>query len=44
VYTFNPSAWESEVDSELETSLIYKASSRTAKATEKPYLWGGGGC
>lgn len=37
VHTFNPSAWETRdrLISELEASLVYKASSRTARATER---------
>jgi hypothetical protein len=34
VHTFNPSTREAEAG-ELETSLIYKVSSRTARATQK---------
>jgi hypothetical protein len=39
VHTFNPSTWEAEAGrSEFEASLVYRASSRTARATEKPCL------
>ena len=31
VYTFNPSTWEAE----FEASLVYRASYRIAKATER---------
>ena len=36
-HTFNPSTWEAEAGrSEFEASLVYRVSSRTAKATGKP--------
>lgn len=39
VYTFNPSAPSPrQVDLWVEASLIFKVSSRIAKATEKPFL------
>ena len=40
VHAFNPSTQEAEAGRslEFEASLIYKASSRTARATEKPCL------
>jgi hypothetical protein len=36
-HTFNPSTWEAEGRwiSEFETSLVYKVSSRTARATQR---------
>jgi hypothetical protein len=39
-HTFNPSTWETEAGGFLsfEASLVYKVSSRTARATEKPSL------
>jgi hypothetical protein len=39
-HAFNPSSWEAEAGRFLEfkASLVYKMSSRTAKATEKPCL------
>jgi hypothetical protein len=36
VHTFNPSTWEAETGgSEFETSLVYRVSSRTARATQR---------
>jgi hypothetical protein len=37
VHTFNPSTWEAEAGgfSEFEASLVYKVSSRTARATQR---------
>jgi hypothetical protein len=36
VHTFNPSSWEAEAGiSEFEASLVYRASSRTVKATQR---------
>jgi hypothetical protein len=39
-HTFNPSTREAEAGGfrEFEASLVYKVSSRTARATEKPCL------
>jgi hypothetical protein len=36
-YTFNPSTWEAEARwiSEFEASLVYRVSSRTARATQR---------
>ena len=38
-HAFNPSTWEAEAggspSSEFEASLVYRASSRTARATQK---------
>jgi hypothetical protein len=38
-HTFNPSTWEAEaggfVISEFEASLVYRVSSRTARATQR---------
>jgi hypothetical protein len=46
-HTFDPSSWEVEAGrSELEARLVYRVSSRTAKATERKVMcmgWGGGG-
>ena len=40
VHTFNPSTQETEADrSEFKASLVYKASSRTARATQKNLAW-----
>lgn len=36
VHAFNLSIWEAEGGSEFEVSLIYRASSRTDRTTEKP--------
>jgi hypothetical protein len=36
VHTFNPSTWEAEAGGFL--SLVYRVSSRTARATQKPCL------
>ena len=39
VHTFNPSTCEAEAGrSEFEASLVYRVSSKTARATEKPCL------
>jgi hypothetical protein len=37
VHTFNPSTWEAEAGGslEFEASLVYRVSSRTARATQK---------
>jgi hypothetical protein len=36
VHTFNPSTWEAEAGGfEFEASLVYRVSSRTAKATQR---------
>jgi hypothetical protein len=37
VHTFNPSTWEAEAGGslEFEASLVYRASSRTARATQR---------
>jgi hypothetical protein len=32
---FNPSTWEAEAVSEFEASLVYRVSSRTARATQR---------
>jgi hypothetical protein len=39
-HTFNPSTWEAEAGRflEFEASLVYRVSSRTARAAEKPCL------
>jgi hypothetical protein len=39
-HAFNPSAWEAEAGKfpEFEASLVYRVSSRTARATKKPCL------
>jgi hypothetical protein len=53
VHAFNPSTWEAEAgrslslsfawSSEFEASLVYKVSSRTARATQRnPVFFGGG--
>ena len=34
-HTFNPNTWESRLISEFESSLIYRASSRTARDTQR---------
>ena len=36
-HTFSPSTWEAKAgeDHEFEASLVYRASSRTARATQK---------
>jgi hypothetical protein len=35
-HDFNPSTWEAEAgSSEFETSLVYRVSSRTARATQR---------
>jgi hypothetical protein len=35
-HIFNPSTWEAEAgNSEFETSLVYRVSSRTARATQR---------
>jgi hypothetical protein len=41
VNTFNPSTWEAEVGDlcELEASLVYRGSSRIAKATQRNSVW-----
>jgi hypothetical protein len=37
IYVFNPSTWEAEAGriSEFEASLVYKVSSRTARAIQR---------
>jgi hypothetical protein len=39
-HTFNPSTWEAEAGRflEFEASLVYRVSSRTARAAENPCL------
>jgi hypothetical protein len=42
VYTFNPSTQEAERGrqiSEFEASLVYRVSSRTARATQRKPVW-----
>jgi hypothetical protein len=34
-HAFNPSTWEAEAGSEFEASLVYRVSSRTARATQR---------
>jgi hypothetical protein len=34
-HAFNPSTWEAEAGGFLEASLVYKVSSRTAKAIQR---------
>jgi hypothetical protein len=40
-HTFNPSTWEAEAGGflEFEASLVYKVSSRTARATQRNHVW-----
>jgi hypothetical protein len=43
-HAFDPSTWEAEAGGfEFKASLVYRVSSRTAKATERNLVfWGGG--
>jgi hypothetical protein len=40
-HAFNPSTWEAEAGTEFEASLVYKVSSRTAKAIQRNPVSGG---
>jgi hypothetical protein len=35
VHTFSPSPWEAEAGCEFKASLVYRVSSRTARATQR---------
>lgn len=38
-HPFDPSTWKAEIDgSDFKDSLVYRASSKKARATEKPSL------
>ena len=41
VWAFNPSIWEAEAGRffEFEASLVYRVSSRTARATQRNPVW-----
>jgi hypothetical protein len=38
-HTFNPSSWEAEARWISEASLVYRVSSRTARATQRNPVW-----
>ena len=40
MHAFNASTWEAEAEFEFKVSLVYKMSSRTARAIQRNPVWG----